>query len=207
MEIDTNANPPESEAEHSHTDIVTGSDTQDFISGIPDFNTAEKSDKDLKDYPDPYTTKEQKARDEMITSLLKEYVKSYQNKVEQSKKYREKILKLCITIILIFAISFSITGIYILISSNVLRIPHLIAFITSCISFVSLIIGVLKIATKYFFPENDEQYITQIVEAIQSNDLKNKQENAKNNINPTNDETNDIIEAKLKEILDGLKEL
>ena len=34
--------------------------------------------------------------------------------------------------------------------------------------------------TKYFFPENDEQYITTIVETIQQNDLENKRENAKN---------------------------
>ena len=50
---------------------------------------------------------------------------------------------------------------------------------TACVSFISLIIGLLTIITKYFFPENDEQYITAIVEAIQKNDLENKRENAK----------------------------
>lgn len=47
-------------------------------------------------------------------------------------------------------------------------------------SFISLVIGLLTIITKYFFSENDEQYITKIVETIQQNDLENKKENAKN---------------------------
>ena len=57
-----------------------------------------------------------------------------------------------------------------------MQISNLVAFVTACISFVSLIIGLLTIITKYFFPENDEQYITKIVEIIQNNDFKNKQE-------------------------------
>lgn len=61
-----------------------------------------------------------------------------------------------------------------------LNVTDLAAFITACISFISLIIGLLTIITKYFFPENGEQYITQIVELIQKNDLENKRENAKN---------------------------
>lgn len=55
----------------------------------------------------------------------------------------------------------------------------MVSFITTCVSFITLIIGLLTIVTKYFFPENDEQYITTIVEAIQKNDLENKRENAK----------------------------
>lgn len=60
-----------------------------------------------------------------------------------------------------------------------LDIQDVVAFITACISFISLIIGLLTIITKYFFPENDEQYITTIVESIQKNDLENKRENAR----------------------------
>jgi hypothetical protein len=43
-----------------------------------------------------------------------------------------------------------------------------------------MIIGMLKIIVRYIFPENEEQYITKIVEDIQKNDLKNKRENIKN---------------------------
>lgn len=62
---------------------------------------------------------------------------------------------------------------------NELKVQSLVAFVTACISFISLIIGLLTIITKYFFPENDEQYITTIVESIQKNDLENKRENAR----------------------------
>lgn len=61
-----------------------------------------------------------------------------------------------------------------------LQVSDLVAFVTACVSFVSLIIGLLTIITRYFFPHNDEKYITTIVESIQKNDLENKRENAKN---------------------------
>ena len=35
----------------------------------------------------------------------------------------------------------------------------------------------LQTITKYIFPENEEEYITRIVEMIQNNDLENKKEN------------------------------
>lgn len=191
---------------HSEKDLTTYANTQNFISKIPNFDEAIEGD-DLKDYPDPYTTKEQKARDEMISSLLQSYVTSYHNKVTKTQRYREKILNLCKIIIYIFSASFAFAGIYILLSSNVLKISHLIAFVTSCISFVSLIIGVLKIVTKYFFPEDDEQYITKIVESIQNNDLKNKQENARNSTSDSNEDLKKFVETKLGEISDELKRI
>ena len=64
-------------------------------------------------------------------------------------------------------------------SQSQIEVPDVVSFATACISFITLIIGLLTIITKYFFPENDEQYITAIVEAIQKNDLENKRENAK----------------------------
>ena len=77
------------------------------------------------------------------------------------------------------------SGLLIFLSLKVLNVDSeldmqdVVAFITACISFISLIIGLLTIITKYFFPENDEQYITTIVESIQKNDLENKRENAR----------------------------
>ena len=119
-------------------------------------------------YKDPFITPEQKKRDEQITTLLTAYVDSYEKKVNSSIWYRVIILVVCIGVVIAFACAL-----------NELQISNLVAFVTACISFVSLIIGLLTIITKYFFPENDEQYITQIVESIQKNDLENKRENAK----------------------------
>lgn len=75
--------------------------------------------------------------------------------------------------------SFDFLSLKVLNVDSDLKIQDVAAFITACISFISLIIGLLTIITKYFFPENDEQYITQIVESIQKNDLENKRENAR----------------------------
>lgn len=130
-------------------------------------------------YKDPFVTAEQKKRDEQITRLLTGYVDSYEKKVKSSKTYRKIIFFLCILVVVAFSVVLGFFACRVANWNNELQISNLVAFITACISFVSLIIGLLTIITKYFFPENDEQYITQIVESIQKNDLENKRENAK----------------------------
>lgn len=82
-------------------------------------------------------------------------------------------------IILAFSVLLIFLSLKVLNVDSELDIQDVVAFITACISFISLIIGLLTIITKYFFPENDEQYITTIVESIQKNDLENKRENAR----------------------------
>lgn len=131
-------------------------------------------------YKDPYVTKEQIKRDEHITRLLDKYVLFYEAKVKHSKICRYIILIPCVGIIVAFSILLVFLSVKILNLNSQLEVQDLVAFITACISFISLIIGLLTIITKYFFPENDEQYITKIVESIQKNDLENKRENARN---------------------------
>ena len=130
-------------------------------------------------YNDMFATDEQKKRDKTITGLLSDYALSYKKKVKHSTICRYVILVPCILIIVAFAIVFCCFAWRIFNIKTEIAINDLAAFITACISFVSLIIGLLTIVTKYFFPENDEQYVTTIVESIQKNDLENKRENAK----------------------------
>ena len=130
-------------------------------------------------YKDPFVTKEQKKRDEYITRLLDKYVSFYESKVKHSTICRYIILIPCVIIILAFSFLLFFLSIKVLNSNSKLDIQDVVAFIAACISFISLIIGLLTIITKYFFPENDEQYITTIVESIQKNDLENKRENAR----------------------------
>ena len=137
-----------------------------------------KQDSDL-DYKDPFVTLQQKKRDQKITELLTEYVNFYKKKVRHSTICRYLILTPCVLIILGFAVLLGYFALRIVHAAAPLEIGDLVTFVTACVSFISLIIGLLTIITKYFFPENDEQYITAIVESIQKNDLENKRENAK----------------------------
>lgn len=164
-------------------DIVTEDEMDEIMQSFMDSSS---EDADLP-YKDKFVTEEQKQRDIEVTKLLQAYVKTYEKKVEVSEKYQKLILYPCMAIICIFAIVLLIFSYYIVSKKSELKINDLAAFITACISFISLIIGLLTIITKYFFPENGEQYITQIVETIQKNDLENKRENAKN-IKTENDE-------------------
>ena len=149
--------------------------------------SSSSDDTDLP-FEDRFVTEQQKQRDMEVTRLLQAYVETYENKVEVSKWYRGCIFYPCIFIICIFAVVLILFSYYIATQKTSIKITDLAAFITACISFISLIIGILTIITKYFFPENGEQYITQIVETIQKNDLENKRENAKNIRNQDLDE-------------------
>ena len=125
------------------------------------------SDDTALPFKDKYTTEEQKQRDTEVTRLLAAYVKTYEKKTERNARKQDILFYSCLAIIVIFTIIF------------VAAIIVAFLRITS-VSFIALVIGLLTIITKYFFPENDEQYITTIVETIQQNDLENKRENAKN---------------------------
>ena len=157
---------------------ITNEKISDFWKNIS-YGTPD-SEVELGSFNDPFVTEEQKLRDSEITKLLKEYVSWYQSKVRNSKICRYLILIPCILIVIGFAILLGYFGCCISTADEAVSVEDLTAFITACISFISLIISILVIITKYFFPENDEQYITKIVESIQKNDLDNKRENAKN---------------------------
>lgn len=157
------------------------------MSNRTDINTFEEFSNIPSDtvsaFNDKYTTEEQKHRDTEVTKLLVAYVKTYENKIERNSHKQDILFYTCLAIIDVFAIIFiaAIVAAFLRITS--VSYTGLATIITASVSFISLVIGLLTIITKYFFPENDEQYITKIVETIQQNDLENKKENAKN-VNP-----------------------
>lgn len=136
-----------------------------------------KDDTNMR-YIDKYMTGEQKKRDKNITQLLDNYVKQYKYRNSSNKWYKNIIFGLCIAILILFCATFTIL-IFRLQGDNNLTTEGVIQIISVCITFLTLIIGVLKIITKYVFPEKEEEYITRIVEIIQKNDLENKKQNIK----------------------------
>jgi H+/Cl- antiporter ClcA len=75
-------------------------------------------------------------------------------------------------------------------------IKAVIQLISVCVTFLTLIISILKIITKYVFPEKEEEYITRIVEIIQNNDLENKKENIRVKTKIKQEIKDDAIEFK-----------
>lgn len=57
---------------------------------------------------------------------------------------------------------------------DIAEMPSAVSMITTCVTLLTAVIGLVTIITKYCLPENDEEYITRIVKSIQDNDLKNK---------------------------------
>lgn len=138
------------------------------------------SDDTVLPFKDKYTTEEQKHRDTEVTRLLAAYVKTYEKKAERNSLKQDILFYTCLAIIVIFTIIFVAAIIVAFLRITSVSYTGLATIITASVSFIALVIGLLTIITKYFFPENDEQYITTIVETIQQNDLENKRENAKN---------------------------
>lgn len=130
-------------------------------------------------YVDGFTTNQQRSRDKKITELLQLYVNAYEYKNKSNKWYKGLLFGLCMLILLLFTITLIVLVVQLSISDNSETIESIVQLVTVCVTFLTLIVGILKIITKYVFPANDEEYITRIVELIQNNDLENKKENIK----------------------------
>lgn len=127
-------------------------------------------------FKDEFQTEQQKLRDGKVTELLEEYVKAYENKTAAQKKYRAIIFWGSSGIIGLFSIALLVIAIVTITRIGEIKVTDVIALITALISFVTSILALTTIITKFCFPEDDEKYITSIVESIQKNDLENKKE-------------------------------
>lgn len=158
-------------------------DSVDYIKKV-------NSDAEVRDaYIDSFVTKEQRLRDKKVTELLELYVSGYKYKNTSNKWYKGILLGVSCAILLAFAIFFIVLMVKIDFINNTKSIASVVQLISICITFLSLIVGILTIITKYVFPENEEEYITRIVEIIQTNDLENKKENIRAQLTRDVDET------------------
>lgn len=152
----------------------------DSISNSLTFFHPVDNDNDMnKVYVDTYATRQQKARDRKITELLTTYVETYNYKSKSNKWYKGILFFICVGILVAFCISFIVFICNVDFNREANSIPDVIQLISVCVTFLGLIVGLLQTITKYVFPENEEEYITRIVELIQNNDLENKKENIK----------------------------
>lgn len=136
------------------------------------------NDKDMnKAYIDEYTTRQQRLRDKQITELLEHYVNGYRYKNKSNKWYKGMLVGLCSIILLSFSIVFLIFICKVKFLDGNDSLGDIVKLISVCITFLALFVNILQTITKYVFPENEEEYITRIVEIIQNNDLENKKEN------------------------------
>lgn len=153
----------------------------EILDSVDMFQSVNNDDEMREAYVDEFTTDQQKKRDKKITELLNQYVDAYCYKNKSNKWYKRILVGMCIVIVFAFSVIFAILLFQINGSNNDMPLEGMIKLITVCITFLALIVSILKIIAKYVFPENDEEYITRIVEIIQNNDLENKKENIKVN--------------------------
>lgn len=157
-------------------------------------------DEIINPYKDEFTTTQQRSRDKNITALLQSYVNTYNYKNSSNKWYKGILFGVCVLILISFTVVLIFTVINFGRAIQWMTTESVVQLISVCLTFLTLIVGILKIITKYVFPVNDEEYITRIVELIQNNDLENKKENirAKVAIAERKDENSEDVIIKEK---------
>lgn len=150
-------------------------------------------------YIDEYTTREQRLRDRKITELLSQYVDAYTYKNKSNKWYKGVMFGTCLLILISFCIVFIILMFKGIGYGDKVSTKGIVQLISVCVTFLTLIVSILKTITKYVFPKKEEEYITRIVEIIQNNDLENKKENI-NVKTKIHKETEEDIIANMEEI-------
>ena len=139
------------------------------------------ADDSFSSYQDPYQTEEQLKRDSTITKHLTEYYEAYVRKGKMRMYLQQGIWGLCAVFVMgsIIALLF-LTQKVVFHSDELSDLNAIVGFVTAFVSFAGLVFGLMTIITRFAFPENDEQYITDIVKAIQDNDYKTVVESHKN---------------------------
>ena len=147
----------------------------------------EQTDDDFSSsYKDPFQTSEQSERDSTITQLLNAYYDSYLRKGVVKRYCQLGICGICS--VFVFSCLIGLLFLTSQISFHPEKfsdIGSMVGFCSAFVSFSGLIFGLAKIITKYAFPKNDEQYITDIVKAIQENDFNTIVESHKAQTNST----------------------
>lgn len=167
----------------------------DIVKGITESVSLIRSvnnDDELKNaYKDEFTTEQQKIRDKEVTNLLKYYTDGYRSKVKTNKVFKITLFIISCLILSGFSVIFCILLLDIKNIDNKEIIAGIVKTVTVCVTFLTLIVGILKIITKYVFSDKDEEYITKIVEIIQNNDLENKKQNI---MVKSNTKINDLVD-------------
>lgn len=131
------------------------------------------SDEELSDN---YDSEYQKERTNAITAILNNYKDSYQNKIKFQGRYRRILFWGCSVIIGIFTFEVLYVLRQSIFAVNDFAVPGVITIVTGVLSLIVSILELVRIITKYCFPENDEEYIIKIVTSIQENDLEKYKE-------------------------------
>ena len=135
---------------------------------------------------DVWRTEEQMKRDQDVTRLFKLYVNNYESKSKSNSKYKWWILVSCLVAIALVLGFGGFVG-WELITKDQKNIFDLASLIVAFGGLFATAIGILKIITEYVFPKDEERYITEIVKAIQVNDLENKKVNINSSIQTTDE--------------------
>ena len=111
-------------------------------------------------------------RDIQISEILDLYTKSFRKKVDSIVAFRWLLLASSLLIVFAFAYCFVRYSIKIMSMDSQIGMAQFGSFASAAVTIITAIFGILTIIVRYFFPENDEQNLANMVKAIQENDYR-----------------------------------
>lgn len=111
----------------------------------------------------------------IFTKLLQLYVVNLQRVLKDKRDKKDKVYRLSFSILIAFSL-FMMTvvavSMMLLWYKNIDATKLLVAILPSMISFVTVVIEIPKLISKYLFNEKEEEIMSNVIKAIQEYDLK-----------------------------------
>lgn len=128
------------------------------------------------DMSDNHDRQELLNRSKAVTEILQHYSLAYIDKIGFQERGRKVLFWGLGIVVVVLVAALLIIAFCLLRDVEMINAAGAAAIISAFLSFSVSIIELVKIITKYCFPENGEEYIVKIVESVQNNDFKTLQE-------------------------------
>lgn len=122
------------------------------------------------DFYDKVLRKSQSDRASIITDILRNYKDQQKERFNFKKDKQKKLLYVLLGIIGCLTITIIVLSIYFFRTTLVTHTKGIVAFISSIVTYLTVLISVLLIIVKYVFPEDEEKNFNDLVSKIIEND-------------------------------------
>lgn len=122
------------------------------------------------DFYDKVLRKSQSDRASIITDILRNYKDQQKERFNFKKDKQKKLLYVLLGIIGCLTVTIIVLSIYFFRTTLVTHTKGIVAFISSIVTYLTVLISVLLIIVKYVFPEDEEKNFNDLVSKIIEND-------------------------------------
>lgn len=109
-------------------------------------------------------------RNEKLTGLLEHYIKNYDEKTVENRRYKEMLFNTFVGLFIL--LTFGIFVVFIRTDLNEVTVPLAVSLISVGATYVGSIFVVYEIMFRYLFPVDEEKDMITMIKTVIDNDLK-----------------------------------